>query len=174
MRKATTKNLWVEYEAIALCDGEPIEDFALHLTGIVQRLATLGDPKPDEKVVAKYLRVVRPRYKQLVISIETLLDISRLSIEVVTGRLMVADDVEPPAPQTAAGKLLFTEEQWIERYKQKGQESSRGGSGFGGRGKRRGRGCGRGTGGNGDGTSGSSSSRLGPDDPCKHCGKKGH
>jgi len=58
----------------------------LRMTGIVQRLATLGDPEPDEKVVAKYLRVVRPRYKQLVISIETLLDISKLSIEEVTGR----------------------------------------------------------------------------------------
>ena len=98
VRKATTQNLQAEYEAIALRDGEPIEDFALRLTGIVQRLATLGDPKPDEKVVAKYLRVMRPRYKQLVISIETLLDISQLSIEEVTGRLKVADDVEPPAP----------------------------------------------------------------------------
>jgi hypothetical protein len=78
-------------------DGEPIEDFALRLTGIVQRPATLGDPEPNEKVVAKYLRVVRPRYKQLVISIETLLDISQLSIEEVTGRLKAADDVEPPA-----------------------------------------------------------------------------
>jgi len=148
VRKATAQNLRAEYESIALRDGEAIEDFALRLSSMVQRLAKLGDPEPDEKVVAKYLRVVRPRYKQLVISIETLLDISRLSIEVVTGRLMVADDVEPPAPQTAAGKLLFTEEQWVERYKQRGQESSRGGSG--GHGKRRGRGHGRGASGNND------------------------
>ena len=70
------QNLRAEYEAIALRNGEPIKDFALRLTEIVQRLATLGDPKPNEKVVAKYLHVVRPRYKQLVISIETLLDIS--------------------------------------------------------------------------------------------------
>ena len=75
VRKATAQNLRAEYESIALREGEPIEDFALRLTGMVQRLATLGDPEPDEKVVAKYLRVVRPRYKQLVISIETLLDI---------------------------------------------------------------------------------------------------
>ena len=79
------------------------------MTGIVQCLATLGDPEPDEKVVAKYLRVVRPRYKQLVISIETLLDISQLSIEEVTGRLKAANDVEPPPSQTAVGKLLLTE-----------------------------------------------------------------
>jgi hypothetical protein len=123
VRKAIAQNLRAEYEAIALRDGEPIDDFTLRLTGIVQCLATLGDPEPDEKVVAKYLRVVRPCYKQLVISIETLLDISRLSIEEVTGRLKAADDVEPAPAHTANGKLLLTEEQWVEKYK-KDRESS--------------------------------------------------
>jgi hypothetical protein len=132
VRKATAQNLRTEYESITLRDGEPIEDFALRLTGIVQRLAALGDPEPDEKVVVKYLRVVRPRYKQLVISIETLLDISQLSIEEVTGRLKTADDVEPAPAHTASGKLLLTEEQWVEKYKKKASEPGHGGSGSGG------------------------------------------
>jgi hypothetical protein len=85
--------------------------------GIIRRLATLS----DQKVVTKYLRVVRLRYKQLVIWIETLLNIYLLLIEEVIGRLKVADDVEPPTPQTAGGKLLLTEEQWVERYKKKDQ-----------------------------------------------------
>ena len=80
------------------------------MTGIVQHLATLGDPELDEKVVAKYLCVVRSRYKQLVISIEMLLDISKLSIEEVTGRLKATDDVEPAPAHTTSGKLLLTEE----------------------------------------------------------------
>jgi hypothetical protein len=96
-------------------------------------------------VVAKYLRVARPRYKQLIISIETLLDFSQLSIEEVTGRLKAADDVKPSPPQNANGKLLLTEEQWIEKYK-KGQESSRGGSSSGGRSRGQGRGRGRSSG----------------------------
>jgi hypothetical protein len=45
-------------------------------------------------VVAKYLHIRRPRYKQLVISSETLLNISTPSIE-VTRRLKAADDNEP-------------------------------------------------------------------------------
>jgi len=49
-----------------------------------------------------------------VIWIETLLNIYHLLIEEVTGRLKVADDVEP---QTTGSKLLLTEEQWVERYK---------------------------------------------------------
>jgi len=87
VRKSTAQNLRVEYEQINFKDGESVEDFALRLSNIVQRLAILGDPEPEAKVVAKYLRVARPRYKQLVVSIEQLLDISTLSIEEITGRL---------------------------------------------------------------------------------------
>ena len=134
-------------------------------------MATLGDPEPDAKVVAKYLRVVRPRYKQLVISIETLLDISALSIEEITRRLKAADDVDPTPPQAASGKLLLTEEQWLERYKK--QDSERGGSSSGTRGKRRGKPRSRGGGSNSDGAC-SSSGRAGSGDTCKRCGKKGH
>jgi hypothetical protein len=174
VRKATAQNLRAEYDAIALRDGEAIEDFALHLTDIVQRLATLGDPELDTKVVTKYLHIVRPRYKQLVISIETLLDISQLSIEEVTGWLKAADDVEPTPSQAAGGKLLLTEEQWLERYKQKGTESGRGGSSAGGWGKRRGKPCGRGGGNSKDAHCSASTVHASPDDECKRCGKKGH
>ena len=164
VRKSTAQSLRAEYENIKLHADEAIEEFALRLTNITQRMATLGDPEPDHRVVAKYLRVARPQYMQLVISIETLLDVSQLSIEEVTGRLKAADDDEPSPPQNASGKLLLTEEQWIEKYKRKGQESSRGGSSSGGRGKGRGRGRGRGSG----------EPRPPPDSPCPRCGKKGH
>jgi hypothetical protein len=67
------------------CNGQGVEDFAMWLAGIVNQLAMLGDPEPDDKVVLKYLRIAKPRYKQLVLSIETILDVSTLSIEEVTG-----------------------------------------------------------------------------------------
>ena len=56
----------------------------MRLTSVVNQLATLGDPEPDDKVVEKYLHVARPRFSQLVLSIETLLDISTLSLEEIT------------------------------------------------------------------------------------------
>ncbi|XP_066323940.1 uncharacterized protein [Miscanthus floridulus] len=123
--------------------------------------------------MAKSLRVVRPRYKQLVISIKTLLDISQLSIEEVTGRLKAADDVEPTPPQAAGGKLLLTEEQWLEKYKK--QDSVRGGSSIGGWGKRHGkpRGCG-GSNSSDARSSAGSGHAAGLDDMCKRCGKEGH
>lgn len=124
VRKSTAQSLRAEYEQITFHDGESIEDFALHLSNIVQRLAILGDPETESKVVAKYLRVARPRYKQLVISIETLLDNDKLTVEEVTGRLKAATDDEPSLAQEVAGKLLLTEEQWLERYKKREKDSA--------------------------------------------------
>ena len=116
------------------------------------------------KIVWKYLCIARARYKQLVISIETMLDISQLSIEDITGRIKVADDVETAPVHTASGKLLLTEEEWVEKYKKRGNNSSRCSSSSGGRGKDRGRGRGHGSG----------ESHPPPDSPCPRCRKKGH
>ena len=57
VRKSTTQSLHAEYEQIAFRDRESVEDFALRLSNIVQRLAILGDLEPEPKVVAKYLHV---------------------------------------------------------------------------------------------------------------------
>jgi hypothetical protein len=93
-----------------------VEDFAMRLTGMTNQLATLGDPEPDDKIVAKYLRVARPRYRQLIVSIETLLDIESLLVEEVTARLKAVEDDGVVAGNDGE-KLYLTEEEWLERYK---------------------------------------------------------
>jgi hypothetical protein len=157
---------------LAFHDSEGVEDFVLWVASIVIQLATLGDPKPDDKVVLKYLRITRPRYKQLVLSIETLLDVSTLTIEEVIGRLkMVEDDgIETSAIKR---KLLLTEDEWREKINKKevddgshgGSNADRGSRGRGGRNRDRG----RGHDGRGDG--------IGPNGRrgnYHRCGKPGH
>ena len=122
MRKAKAQQLRREYEAIAFRDGEAIEDFALRLTSLVSQLAQVGVDIGEEEAVAKYLRVVPPRFAQIALSIETLLDMSTLSIEEVTGRLKAVEDrAEAPARTTAGGQLLLTEEQWAARLRKRKQ-----------------------------------------------------
>ena len=58
-----------------------MEDFALCVTNVVQLLLILGDLEPKAKIVAKYLRVARPRYRQLVVSIDTLIDIGFVCLD---------------------------------------------------------------------------------------------
>ena len=188
VRKSTAQNLRVEYEQINFKDGESVEDFALRLSNIVQRLAILGDPEPEAKVVAKYLRVARPRYKQLVVSIEQLLDISTLSIEEITGRLgrmmaisaprrgsttlrmswWTASCVTAPALQRRdvrrRARSVIQPEAWARRWLIPGGGSSRGqtrGAGGGGTPKLP-------TGGTDKGKK-----KLAGDE-CAYCGKTGH
>jgi hypothetical protein len=66
---------------LTFCDGEYVEDFSMRLMSLMNQLAaTLGDPEVDDKIVVMYLHVTRPRYHQLIVSIEALLDISTLGM----------------------------------------------------------------------------------------------
>jgi hypothetical protein len=174
IRQAMAQRLRREYEMLTFRDGEGVEEFAMRMAGIVKQLTTLGDPEPDDKVVLKYLQIARPRYKQLVLSIETLLDVSTLSIEEVTGRLK-AVEVDQSESSVAEGKLLLMEEEWREKAKKRDTgEASHGGS----NGDRGGRGCGggnrgRGRGRGGRGDSSSSSSGHGNAGNSHRCGKVG-
>jgi hypothetical protein len=93
-RAVSAQTLRAEYKNIKLCDGEAIEDFALHFADVLQRLGDLGDPEPEEKAVKNYLRVIRARYKHLIISMEAFVDLSKLTIEEITGTLKSSEDAD--------------------------------------------------------------------------------
>ncbi|WVZ57632.1 hypothetical protein U9M48_007993 [Paspalum notatum var. saurae] len=178
IRKTAAQKLQREYETLAFRDGESVENFTLRLTGIVAQLQTLGDPEPPNKVIARYLRVAQPRYKQLVISIETLLDVSTLTVEEITGRLKAAEEDDDPPPPNAGGKLYLTEEQWEARLKEKQSASNSGDSSKSGNNRRRPRG-GASNGGGGKRTSAGSGSGSGfgrtmGRNRCRKCGKTSH
>ncbi|BBN09933.1 hypothetical protein MPTK1_4g23850 [Marchantia polymorpha subsp. ruderalis] len=125
-------------------------------------------------IILKYLRVVPKQYKQMARSIESLLDLSTMSIQKLTGRLKMCDehDDEDEEEDTGGGKLLLTEEQWRPRMNQGAPSSGGGGNSSGkqNRNKGRGRDGARDKGHAGTGTGG------GPtrDDECRYCGKRGH
>lgn len=68
-------------------------------------------------MIAKFLRVVPQQYTQVAIAIETLLDVSTLSLDEVVGRLRVAQDrISDNAAESQSGsRLLLTEEEWDAR-----------------------------------------------------------
>jgi hypothetical protein len=127
IRMLSAQKLRCEYEVLEFCDGEGIEDFAMRLSRIVNQLAVLGDPEPDDKVVLKFLRIAHPRFKQPMISIETLLDVSTLSLEDVTSRLWSAEE-DGVAPPVVEGKLYLIKEEWVEHIKKKDGDAGHGGS----------------------------------------------
>ncbi|CAA0841943.1 cysteine-rich RLK (RECEPTOR-like protein kinase) 8 [Striga hermonthica] len=163
-KKAKAQQLRREYEALAFRDGEAVEDFSLRLQSLVSQLAAHGVTITDEEAVAKYLRVVPPKYAQIALSIETLIDMSTLTIEDVTGRLGVVDDRVETATISTSDKLLLPEEEWAAHMHER--RPGEGSSNRGGYGKHRGKAPQKKKDGN--------NARPIDKDTCRRCGKTGH
>jgi hypothetical protein len=112
---STLQALRKEWENLAFKPGEDVDDFALRLNTLLQKMVQYGDNTYDEeRAVEKLFCCVPNKYKQIARSIESLLDLSMMSIEEAIGRLKVVDSDEPQplsGPITIGGKLHLTREQ---------------------------------------------------------------
>jgi proline dehydrogenase len=114
--KTTLQALRKEWENLAFKPGEYIDNFALRPNTLQQKMVQFSDDTyGEERAVEKLFRCISEKYKQIAHSIESLLDLSTMSIEEVIGRLKVVDGDEPrplSGPITVSGKLHLTQEQW--------------------------------------------------------------
>jgi hypothetical protein len=186
-RKTTLQALHEEWENLAFKLGEDIDNFTLCLNTLQQKMVQFGDDTyGEERAVEKLFCCIPEKYKQIARSIESLLDLSTMSIEEAIGRLKVVDGDEPQpllGPITVGGKLHFTREQWEAcqgDWKKGESPPSMGGRKHGKRHKSRG-GAQAGAQGRAEGCA----RRCGPggtigiqkptrDDACHNCGKLGH
>ena len=135
-KKATAQLLKQEYTTLKFKDGESVEDFSLRLQSLISKLRSHGVAIDEEETVSKYLHFMPVKYIQIALSIETILDLSTLTIEDVTGHLWAVDErLEQVTSMKDSGKLLLTEEEWAARRNSGKAASSR----RGGDGKRRGK-----------------------------------
>jgi hypothetical protein len=115
-RKTTLQALHKEWENLTFKPGEDVDDFALRLNTLQQKMVQFGDDTYGEEIaVEKLFRCIPEKYKQIARSIESLLDLSTMSIEEAIARLKVVDGDEPQplsGPITVGGKLYLTREQW--------------------------------------------------------------
>ena len=111
-KKATAQLLKQEYSNLKFKDGESVEDFSLRLQMLISKLKNYGVTIDEEKAVSKFLHSVPAKYIQIALSIETMLDLSTLTIENVAGHLRAVDERLGQATATNdRGKLLLTEEE---------------------------------------------------------------
>jgi hypothetical protein len=117
-RKAKAQLARREYDSLDFLDGESVEDFALRLTGMVTQLGALGEPVTEEEEVRKFLRTAPKKFDQIVMSIETCLEMEALTIEDVTGRLKAVEEriagraaAKVAAAGSSSAKLHLTQEE---------------------------------------------------------------
>jgi hypothetical protein len=117
--------------------GEYVEDFALHITTLGNQLCALSDKVNEKEEIKKLLHSVPEHLKQVVISIETLLDLNSMTIEEAIGHLRAVEGrKKKTSNQAKDGRLLLTEEEWLAHLKvHEGEWSS---DGHGCRGRERG------------------------------------
>jgi hypothetical protein len=114
-RKTTLQAIRKEWENLAFKPCEDVDDFTLRLNTLHQKMVQFSDDTySEERVVEKLFRCIPEKYKQIARSIESLLDLSTMSIEEAIGRLKVVDGDKPQplsGPITVGGKLHLTREQ---------------------------------------------------------------
>jgi hypothetical protein len=120
VREAKVQTRRGEFDNLAFKPGETVEAFAMRLAAITHDLELLGDPVSEYKQVMKLLRLVPRMYKQMAASIESLLDLKTMPLEELVGRLIDCEECdEEDEPAQSGGRLLLTEEEWAERYRQR-------------------------------------------------------
>ncbi|KAJ1257158.1 hypothetical protein BS78_K195100 [Paspalum vaginatum] len=169
VRKAKAGTLRREFDSLKFCNGETVDDFGIRIGRIVTQLTVLGDAINEEQVVRKFLQALPPRFEQIASSIETLLDLSDVSVEELIGRLKATEERHNLGGSNSIASLNLTEDELVARLSSRlqltgggGSNSGGGGSGHGGSerrkdssssGGKRGRDRGRGDGCSGGGRS---------------------
>jgi hypothetical protein len=200
VRRAKADTLRREFDSLVFKDGESIDKFSVRINGVVQKRRTLGDEVDEVTVVRKFLQALPPRYHQIAMSIETLLNVEDVPVEELVGHLKAAEERHALiGGGTGLAQLNLTEDELVARLSKrlnigadKGQASGSSSASWGGQRSGRGGGCsksGRGggqkkggaRGGHGDGARDShnddgahgGNSDVGRDE-CRYCGLKGH
>jgi uncharacterized membrane protein YgcG len=186
VRECNAQQLCREFDALTWKDGESVEDFSMHITGLANNLRTLGVDITNATIVHKMLDIVPEHLEQIAVAVE----IPRLEhCHEVTGRLRTVEQRRRNKNPTVDNqeRLMMTQEEWTAKFKLVGNtkgSSDHGGSGSSGRpgghggGRGHGTSCGRGRGTGGGARQGTRPGEgLGPakkTDKCRYCGKKGH
>jgi hypothetical protein len=183
VRKAKASSPKRDFDTLRFEDSESVDDFSVRIGRITTELAGLGEEHTEEEIVRKFLQALPPRFDQIAASIETLLDLSEVSVDELVGRLKAAEERLVKERGVVAPRLNLTEDELISKIASCLKVAGEGGSNnikhpslsgnAHGRGRSRGRGRGQNAGRRGGGNTGRGGRSI-ANDECRYCGITGH
>jgi hypothetical protein len=111
--KAKASTLKHEFDSLTFLDDESIDDFSARIDQITNQLAVLGCEYKEEEIVRRFLQALPPKFEQIVVSIETLLDLETISINELIGRLKPSEERINRSGGSAIVSLNLTEDELI-------------------------------------------------------------
>jgi hypothetical protein len=119
VKKAMAQQLRWKFDLTTFDDGETVEDYVLCLSGMTTHLDTLNEEVKDGEIIIKMLRSLLPCFKQIMITIKTLLNVSTMPIADLTERLNEVEERFEKALMSLQqdGKLYLIKEEWDMRRK---------------------------------------------------------
>jgi hypothetical protein len=111
--KAKASMLKREFDSLTFLDGESIDDFSARIDQITNQLVVLGCEYKEEEIVRRFLQALPPKFEQIVVSIETLLDLETISINELIGRLKPSEERINRSGGSAIVSLNLTEDELI-------------------------------------------------------------
>ncbi|GJT41469.1 uncharacterized mitochondrial protein-like protein [Tanacetum coccineum] len=134
VKEARLQTLITEFENLKMLDNGTIDEYAVKLSGIASKSATLGEVMSEHKLVKKFLTSLPRRFVHIVAALEQVLDLKTTGFEDVVGRLKAYEErvKEEDKANDPQENLLYARTE----YSNGNNDSS------GGRGRGRGQGCG--------------------------------
>ncbi|CAM8905468.1 unnamed protein product [Rhodiola kirilowii] len=124
VKNARVQTLRTEFELLRMKDGESLDEFAMKLTSLVNRIRGLGQAIEEVHVVKKLLRAVSKRFLPIVSTIEQFGDIDKMPLDEAIGRLKAHEKRVRAADDVEGEKLMLSHSEWVSRTKQNVSDKS--------------------------------------------------
>jgi len=137
VKRAQLQALSSEFEALAMKEGESVNEYFARTLAIANKMSEHGERKEETNVVEKILRFMTSRFNYVVFSIEESNDVTTLSIDELKSSLLVHEAIMTLHKKKEEEQVLKVSNSGIGRTGDGGFTRGRGRTGARGRGKGR-------------------------------------
>lgn len=119
VKEEKVQTLKSEFEVLHMNQGESIDDFAVKLTTIVNKIRALDNKVEEATLSRNFFEAIPPKFLQIASTIEQFGDLKMMTVEEEIGSLKAHEECIDSYGKGGGGKehLLLTRAKWLAREK---------------------------------------------------------